>query len=185
MKVVNLVGSIRANRFADLRESGDSPESLEASRIEPLLCESRFGAPKIANRRFEAIRVNRPNVMKIEISLQIDSLESPRAIQGCDALRPNLSKALKRPVERKSCSVLFGSPDVGDPFQPLDEQMAAGLEKRPKLPKPSVEKNIEKNIFKRSNMLKFCSRLLPFWPTIAAIMFVWAGMPENARDGRT
>ena len=36
-------------------------------------CESRFGAPKIVNRRFEAIRANRSNVMKTGFCLRIDS----------------------------------------------------------------------------------------------------------------
>ena len=36
-------GLIRASRFADLRESPDSRESFQASRTEPLYCESRFG----------------------------------------------------------------------------------------------------------------------------------------------
>ena len=57
--LINFKGPIRANRFAD------SPESPEGSRTEPLFCESRFGALTLANRRFEAIRANRSNVMKI------------------------------------------------------------------------------------------------------------------------
>ena len=60
---------IRANQFAD------SCASLEGSRYEPLFCEARFGALQIqiANRRFQAIRVNRSNVMKIGVSLRTDS----------------------------------------------------------------------------------------------------------------
>ena len=51
-KARSLDGPIRANRFGDSRELGDSRESLQGSRTEPLfLCESRFGVPKIANRR--------------------------------------------------------------------------------------------------------------------------------------
>ena len=44
-----------------------SRESIqpEGSQIEPPFRESRFGAQKIANRTFEAIRANRPNVMKL------------------------------------------------------------------------------------------------------------------------
>ena len=42
----------------------DARESSKGSRPEPLFCESRFGALKLANRRFEAIRVNRSNVVK-------------------------------------------------------------------------------------------------------------------------
>ena len=37
-----------------------------------------FGAPEIGNRRFEAIRENHSNVMKIGAFLQIDSRKSPR-----------------------------------------------------------------------------------------------------------
>ena len=73
-----LDGPIRANRFADSRESPDSRESSWASRTEPLFCESRFGGLKIANRGFEAIRANRSHVMKAGVFLQIDSRESPR-----------------------------------------------------------------------------------------------------------
>ena len=54
----SLDGPIRANRFADSRESPDSRESFQGSRTEPLFCESRFGGLKVANRRFEAIRAN-------------------------------------------------------------------------------------------------------------------------------
>ena len=39
--------TIRANRFADSRESLDSRESFQGFRTEPLSCESRFGALKI------------------------------------------------------------------------------------------------------------------------------------------
>ena len=47
MKVVHLDGPIRANRFADSRESPDSGESFQGSRTEPLFYESRFGAPSL------------------------------------------------------------------------------------------------------------------------------------------
>ena len=40
-------------------------ESSQGSRTELLLCKSRFGALKLANRRFEAICANRSNVMTI------------------------------------------------------------------------------------------------------------------------
>ena len=39
--------------------------SFDALGIGPFFCESRFGALKVANRRLEAIRANRSNVMKI------------------------------------------------------------------------------------------------------------------------
>ena len=48
----DLDGPIRANR-------------LRVSELHSLVCESRFGALKIANCRFEPIRANRSNVMKI------------------------------------------------------------------------------------------------------------------------
>ena len=70
-----LDGPIRANRFADSRESPDSRESFQGSRIEPLFRELRFGGLKVANRRFEAIRANRSNVKKIGVVLRIDSRE--------------------------------------------------------------------------------------------------------------
>ena len=76
----NLDGPIRADRFADSRESLDSRESFQGSRTEPLFCESRFGGQAIgANRRVEAIRANRLHVMKIGVLLRIDSCESIRA----------------------------------------------------------------------------------------------------------
>ena len=48
---------IRANRLI-LANLFRVPE------LNPCFCESRFGGLKIANRRFEAIRANRSNVMK-------------------------------------------------------------------------------------------------------------------------
>ena len=72
MDPLHLDGPIRANRFADLRESPDSCESFQGSRTEPLFCESRCGGLKIANRGFEAIRANRSHVMKIVVFLRID-----------------------------------------------------------------------------------------------------------------
>ena len=74
-----LGGPIRANRFADSRESPDSRESSRGSRTEPLSCESRFGGLKIANRSFEAVRANRWHVMKIGVFLRIDSCGSIHA----------------------------------------------------------------------------------------------------------
>ena len=71
----NLDGPIRANRFADSRESPDSRESFQGSQFEtePLFSESRFrgGGLKIANRRFKAIRANRSHVMKIVFFLHL------------------------------------------------------------------------------------------------------------------
>ena len=63
--VLALDGPIRANRF-------------RVPELNPLFCESRLGALKIANRRFEEIRANRSNVMNIGFFLRIDSHESPR-----------------------------------------------------------------------------------------------------------
>ena len=75
----NLDGPIRANRFADSRESHDSRESFQGSRTERLFFANRaLGQLKIANRRFEAIRANRSHVMKMVFFARIDSRESPR-----------------------------------------------------------------------------------------------------------
>ena len=85
-KSPDLDGPIRANRFADSRESPDSRESFQDSRTEPFFCESRFGGggggPKTTNRRFEAIRANCSRVMKIVVFfffLRINSRESSHA----------------------------------------------------------------------------------------------------------
>ena len=72
-----LDGPIRANPRIDSRELPDSRESFQGSRTGPLFCESRFVAANIANRGFEAIRANRSHVMKIGVSLRLDSRESP------------------------------------------------------------------------------------------------------------
>ena len=62
---VDLDGPIRANRFAESRESPDSRESFQGSRTEPLFLRIALpGGLKIANRRFEAIRANRSHAMK-------------------------------------------------------------------------------------------------------------------------
>ena len=76
---IYLDGPIRANRFADSRESLASRESFRGSRTEPLFCESRFGGPQIANLRFEAIRANRSHVVKIGFFFRIDLRESIQA----------------------------------------------------------------------------------------------------------
>ena len=47
--------------------------------LNPLFCESRFGGLKTADRRFEAIRANRWNTVKIGFCLRIDSRESIHA----------------------------------------------------------------------------------------------------------
>ena len=71
-KHLSLDGPIRANRFADSRESPDSRESFQGSRTEPPFCKLRFGGGglKVANRRFEAIRANRSHVMKRGFSIR-------------------------------------------------------------------------------------------------------------------
>ena len=63
---------------ADSHESLDSRESFQGSRPEPPFLRIAFQVLKIANRRFEAIRANRSNVMKIGFLLRIDSRKSPR-----------------------------------------------------------------------------------------------------------
>ena len=66
---------IRANRLI-LANRFRVPE------LNPFFCESLFGGLKIANRRFEAIRAkfaaNCSHVMNMEVSLRINSRESPR-----------------------------------------------------------------------------------------------------------
>ena len=65
----------------------DARESPEGSRTEPLVFANRvFRGTKIANREFEAIRTNRPKVMKVVFFsasrfARIDSCESPHS--GC------------------------------------------------------------------------------------------------------
>ena len=66
----------RANRFADLCESPILANRPRVPEQNPLFGESRFGALKIANRGFGAIRKNCSNVMKIGVFfLRIDSRE--------------------------------------------------------------------------------------------------------------
>ena len=79
MPLRTLDGPIRANRFADSRESRDSRESFQGSRTDPLFLRIalRVGGLKIANRRVEAIRANRSHVLNIVFFLRIDSRESP------------------------------------------------------------------------------------------------------------
>ena len=64
---------IRANRLI-LANRFRVPE------LNPFFRKSRFGGLKNANRGFEveAIRANRSHVLKIGVSLRIDSRESPR-----------------------------------------------------------------------------------------------------------
>ena len=74
MYICHLDGPIHADRFADSRESPDSRESFQGSRtaeLNPCFANRAFGGLKIANRRFEAIRVNRSHVMKIGLFLRI------------------------------------------------------------------------------------------------------------------
>ena len=75
--VRDLDGPIRANRFADSRESSDSRESFQGSRTKPPICESRFGGAKKLRiaclRRFARIA---SKVLKLGFFQQIDSRES-------------------------------------------------------------------------------------------------------------
>ena len=79
-----LDGPIRANRFADSRESLDSRESFQGSRTEHIFLRIALRGANIANHRFEAIRANRSHVMKIghgfsaNLFVRIDLRESPR-----------------------------------------------------------------------------------------------------------
>ena len=86
----NFDDPIRANRFADLRESSDSRESFQGSRTEPLLLRIALcggGGVKIANHRFKAIRANRLHVMKISVSRR-----GGRNKGGRKQMRTNASK---------------------------------------------------------------------------------------------
>ena len=52
-----LDGPIRANRFADSRESPDSRESFQGSGTQPLCRESRFGGLKLATGKYGCTEV--------------------------------------------------------------------------------------------------------------------------------
>ena len=54
------------------------PNRLRAPQIEPIVCELRFGALEIANRRFETTRANRSKITNMRVSLRIDLRKSPR-----------------------------------------------------------------------------------------------------------
>ena len=103
MESQSLDGPIRANRFADSRESPDSRESFQGSRTEPLFGKSRFGALKIANRRFEA----RESLARYEYRgfLRIDSCESIRA--SCPDSRCESSSHLSHKGTTSSSSGLW------------------------------------------------------------------------------
>ena len=66
-----LDGPIRANRFADSRESSHPRESFQGSRIEPPSLRIALRGPKIANRRFEAICANRSHVYENTVRVKI------------------------------------------------------------------------------------------------------------------
>ena len=73
-----LDGPIRANRLISANRFRDP-------KLNPFFANRASGHKKIANRRFEAFRANRSNVMKIRVFLRIDSRES------IPATRPDLS----------------------------------------------------------------------------------------------
>ena len=60
-----LDGPIRANRCADSSDSLDSRESFMVPDLNPFLRSALRGRQQIANRRFEAIRVNRSHIPKV------------------------------------------------------------------------------------------------------------------------
>ena len=73
LKIRNLDSPFARVRIGS--QAGDSHKSPEGSRTETLSCESRLIGPvEITNRRFEAIRANPSNVMKIGGFLQIDPI---------------------------------------------------------------------------------------------------------------
>ena len=97
-----LDGPIRANRFAESLESPGSCESSQGSRTEPLFCELRFGALTLANRRFEAIRANHSNVMKIGFS--------------CESIHANRFARIAPLRIAGASKFLFSRPLRGQPF---------------------------------------------------------------------
>ena len=78
--VILLDGPIRANSFADSREFPDPRESFSGFlNWTPFLRIALRGTKKTANRKFDAIRANRSNVLKIIFCLRIDLCKSIRA----------------------------------------------------------------------------------------------------------
>ena len=76
--ISNLDGPIRANQFADSRESPDSRESFQGSRTEPLFANRASGGRGGGGLKI-AIRANCSHVMKVGVFfLRTDSRESPR-----------------------------------------------------------------------------------------------------------
>ena len=75
--------SVDGQGFCKLRWA-DSREAPEGSRTEPLYRETRFGALKIVNRRFEAIRANHSNVMKLGLfsANRFARIASIRVVKG-------------------------------------------------------------------------------------------------------
>ena len=102
----DLDGPIRANQFADSRESPDSRESFQGFRTEPFFCcESRFRGLTIANHRFESICANGSHVMKIVLLIfsayrlaRIDSRESLAPIRVANRRAIHVNAKLHRPL---------------------------------------------------------------------------------------
>ena len=67
LESIKLRGWILARKIAPSQflRRGSFLARLMPWEMDPFFCESRFGALKVANRRFEAIRANRSNVMKM------------------------------------------------------------------------------------------------------------------------
>ena len=76
----SLDGSIRTNRFADSRDSRESPEG---SQTESPSLRSAFRGTKIVNRGFEVIRANRSKVRKKGFFLRINFTQ----VKSCESAR--------------------------------------------------------------------------------------------------
>ena len=109
----DLDGPIRANQFADSRESLLLANRVRVPELNPFFANCAFRGLKIANRRFEAIRANRSHVMKIGVFLRIDSRESIHANRldsRCESLhlRPaNFSASFDGKILPVNFSALF------------------------------------------------------------------------------
>ena len=123
---------IRANRLILANRFG-VPE------LNPILCESRFGGLKSANRRFEAIRANRSHVMKIGIILRI----APKS--RCESPGHRARKFLKMPDS------------AGGPESSRTKKSKAVLEEVPSDRESVTRKKKNSNISAPQKKLRFCT----------------------------
>ena len=95
---------------------------MRVPKLNPFLCESRFGAQQLANRRFEVTRANHSNIMKIGDFLRIDSCESIRAnhLDSSGKSKWGLSNGGLRPLPA-ICAQLSTIVHFFQTFGPLSE----------------------------------------------------------------